>query len=94
VQRVVDLVSDAGDELANGRQPLAVHQLIAQREVLGHVALDANEVRDAAGGIAQSRDRARRRKRRSVLPFAAQRPAPHALGDDLRRDVAADVVHP
>ncbi len=39
----------AGDELADGRQPLAVDELIAQREILGHVALDADEMRNAAG---------------------------------------------
>ena len=36
-----------GDELADRRQPLAVHQLIAQLQLLGDVALDADEVRHA-----------------------------------------------
>ena len=48
LQRVVDLVGDAGDQLADGRQPLAVHQLIAKLQLLGDVALDADEVRDRA----------------------------------------------
>ena len=46
LQRVVDLVRDAGDQLADRRQPLAVHELIAQLQLVGDVALDADEVRD------------------------------------------------
>ena len=30
LQRIVDLVRDAGDQLADRREPLAVHELIAQ----------------------------------------------------------------
>ena len=55
LERVVDLVRHAGDELANRREPLAVHELVAQRQILGHVAFDADEVRDAAGSSREAR---------------------------------------
>jgi hypothetical protein len=45
LERVVDLVSDARDQLADRRQPFAVHELIAQPQLLADVALDADVVR-------------------------------------------------
>ena len=94
LQRVVDLVRDAGNQLADRREPLAVHELVAQREVFGHVALDADEMRDAAGLVADRGDRARRRKRRPVLAPALERAAPDALRHHLGGNVALQVVHP
>ena len=64
LQRIVDLVRDAGHELADRRQPLAVHQLIAQPQLLGDIALDADEVCDRPDVVAERDDRARRREGR------------------------------
>ena len=74
LQRVVDLVRDAGHELAHRRQPLAVHQLIAKPQLLGDVALDRDEVGDLAAPRSatprrcwtQVNDEPSRRRRRSV----------------------------
>src|SRR4030095_14976026 len=67
LERVVDLVRNTSDQLADSRQPLAVHELIAQLEVIRDVAFDADEMREASRAIAKRRDGARRRERRPVF---------------------------
>jgi hypothetical protein len=82
-------VRDAGDELADGREALAVHELIAQLQLVGDVTLDADEVRDAAIAVAEGHDRARHRECRPVLAAVDQGAAP----DALRAHLGADVIH-
>ena len=53
LERIVDLVRDARDQLADRGEPLAVHELVAEPQILGDVALDADEVGHAAGGVPQ-----------------------------------------
>ena len=67
LQRVVQLVRDAGDELADRRQPLAVDQLLAQAALLRDVALDRDEVRRPCRARRAARPRSPTTgKRRSV----------------------------
>ena len=44
LQRVVDFMRHARDDFTDRREPLAVHQLVTQGELLGDVALDADEM--------------------------------------------------
>ena len=92
LQRVVDLVSHAGDELANRRQTFAVDQLIAQPELLGDVAFDANEVCHRPRFIAERHDRARHRQAAAVTPLVAQVAAPDALLAHLAADVVPQLL--
>ena len=94
LERVVDLVRDAGNQLADRREPLAVHELVAQRQVFGHVALDADEMREAAALVPNRGDRARGRERRPVLSPALEGAAPDALRPHLGGNVALQVIHP
>ena len=48
LQRVVQLVGDARDELPDRRQPLAVNQLAAKPQFFGDVALHLHVVRHVA----------------------------------------------
>ena len=55
-ERVVEFVRDAGDQLPDGRQLLALDQLRLQRPLLGHV-LDQHHDRRVARRLAQRRGR-------------------------------------
>ena len=82
-------MSHAGDKLADRRQTLAVDELIAQPELLGDVAFDANEVCHRPRFVAERHDRARHRQAAAVTALVAQVAAPDALLAHLAADVIA-----
>ena len=90
LERIVDLVRHAGDQLAHRRQPLAVDELIAERQFVRDVALHADEVREASGRILQPDHGTRGGKRRAVTTAPQQRPAPDASPAHLIADVGAE----
>ena len=82
---------DAGHQLADGRQPLAVDQLLPQAALLRDVTLDRDEMRGFAARVSQRDHGGRDREARSVGAGARHRPAPgasapHRLLDVLRRN--------
>ena len=89
LQRVVDLVRDAGDELPHRRQPLAVNQLFLQPAFLGDVLLHRDDVRRPPVRIDDRRDRRAHRKRGAVLARAHHGAAPSAAQPRHRLNLVA-----
>ena len=87
LQRIVDLVRDAGDELADRRQPLTVNQLLAQPPLLGDVALDRHHVGDVALAVDDARQRGRHCVGRAVRAQAVECPAPGAVRANMGQQV-------
>src|SRR5258708_18195718 len=86
---IVNLVRHAGHQLADGRQALAVDELIAELQLVGDVALDADEMRHAPAPVPERDNGARRRERAAVLPPVYQRTSP----DPRLADLGPDVIH-
>ena len=66
LQRVVHLVSDAGDQLADRRQPFASHEMLAHPQLFGLIADDRDDVH-AAGAVDDRRRGPGGLKRAAVL---------------------------
>ena len=95
-QRVVELVHDAGRELAERRELLGVDDLLFELAQLGHVAVDVDHPFDVAVGAEHRRgvDRDLReaavaaRQRTSTLVLGSPRSALMYTGNSRRRSVS------
>ena len=79
LERVVELVGDARNELPSRGQALGVYQLIAKLCFTRDVALDRDELRHAPGVVGQRRQGARGQKGRTVLSGTRECAAPDAV---------------
>ena len=51
LERTIELVGDARHQLADSRETLAPHQLLAQAQILGEIVDDADKARHAYGRL-------------------------------------------
>ena len=86
LQRVVQLVGDPRDELADGREPLAVNQLLAHLCLVRDVPLHADKMRHLPSVVGERDDRGRREEGRAVVAHAHERASPHAAAADAFAD--------
>ncbi len=81
----------ARDELADGRHALALHELIAQPDLVGDVTLDADEMGDRSRRVPDSRDAAGRGKRGAVPAATRHGSAPDSPLPHLRGNVSGQL---
>src|SRR5205823_14837293 len=75
-----------GDELADGGQPFAVNQLVAELHLAGDVPSYDDKMRNESTVVGQRDDGAGRRERRPVLAETDEVAAPDPLGPDRFED--------